>query len=133
MGSGSTFGPGVEAVLDMAAPLDPNALLLDELGSLVADSHAIAAMALRSTLRALAGAKPGPEASVRKLIGVEHEQRVQEVGLELLGPGAAVDDGEAKAWIGGFLGNRALSIAGGTSDVQRNIIAERLLGLPKDP
>jgi alkylation response protein AidB-like acyl-CoA dehydrogenase len=132
MGSGSSFGPGVESVLELASrrrryELDTR------LGALVAEAHAIAVMAMRTTLRALAGAKPGPEASIRKLIGVEHEQRVQEVGLALLGPDAAVDDGEAKAWIGGFLGNRALSIAGGTSDVQRNIIAERLLGLPKDP
>jgi alkylation response protein AidB-like acyl-CoA dehydrogenase len=36
-------------------------------------------------------------------------------------------------WLGGFLGNRSLSIAGGTSEIQRNVIAERLLGLPKDP
>jgi alkylation response protein AidB-like acyl-CoA dehydrogenase len=131
MGSGSTFGPGVEAVLDLARHR-PNQLEGD-IGELVAESHAIAVMALRTTLRALAGAEPGPEASVRKLVGVEHEQRVQEVGLALLGPEAAIDDGEAGSWISGFLGNRALSIAGGTSDVQRNIIAERLLGLPKDP
>ena len=85
------------------------------------------------TLRALAGAKPGAEASVRKLLSTEHEQALQEMGLELLGPGAAATDGEAAAWVGGFLGNRALSIAGGTSDIQRNVIAERLLGLPKDP
>jgi alkylation response protein AidB-like acyl-CoA dehydrogenase len=138
MGSGSTFGPGVEAVLYLAAERRATAeqrdgFVLGEVGSLVAASHAIAVMALRSTLRALAGAEPGPEASVRKLIGVEHEQRVQEVGLSLLGPDAAFDEGPAAEWIGGFLGNRALSIAGGTSDVQRNIIAERLLGLPKDP
>jgi alkylation response protein AidB-like acyl-CoA dehydrogenase len=131
MGSGSTFGPGVESVLDLARR-HPNELE-DDIGGLVAESHAIAVMALRTTLRALAGAEPGPEASVRKLVGVEHEQRVQEVGLALLGPEAAIDDGEATSWINGFLGNRALSIAGGTSDVQRNIIAERLLGLPKDP
>jgi alkylation response protein AidB-like acyl-CoA dehydrogenase len=131
MGSGSSFGPGLEAVLDMARHRahDHDG----EIGALVAEAHAIAAMGLRTTLRALAGAKPGPEASVRKLLGVEHEQRVQEVGLGLLGPDAAIDDGQAAAWVGGFLGNRALSIAGGTSDVQRNIIAERLLGLPKDP
>jgi alkylation response protein AidB-like acyl-CoA dehydrogenase len=132
MGSGSSFGPGVESILELANRRRRYELDT-ELGPLLAEAHAIAVMALRTTLRALAGAKPGPEASVRKLIGVEHEQRVQEVGLALLGPDAAVDDGEAKAWIGGFLGNRALSIAGGTSDVQRNIIAERLLGLPKDP
>ena len=132
MGSGSTFGPGVEAVLELAAERD-RVELRDAVAALVAESHAIAVMALRTTLRALAGAKPGPEASVRKLIGVEHEQRVQDLGLALLGPDGAADEGEAAAWVGGFLGNRALSIAGGTSDVQRNIIAERLLGLPKDP
>jgi alkylation response protein AidB-like acyl-CoA dehydrogenase len=132
MGSGSSFGPGVESILDLAARRRRHELD-GQLARVLIDAHAISVMALRSTLRALAGAKPGPEASVRKLIGVEHEQRVQEVGLALLGAEAAIDEGDAKAWIGGFLGNRALSIAGGTSDVQRNIIAERLLGLPKDP
>ena len=44
---------------------------------------------------------------MRKLIGVEHEQHVQEIGLALLGAEAAADDGEAAHWIGGFLGNRA--------------------------
>ena len=61
------------------------------------------------------------------------EQAVQEAGLALLGPEAALTDGPGGAWIAGFLGNRALSIAGGTSEIQRNVIAERLLGLPKDP
>ena len=90
-------------------------------------------MGVRLTLRALMSAEPGPESSVRKVLGVEHEQWVQELGLELLGTEAAVNEGEAAAWIFGFLGNRALSIAGGTSEIQRNVIAERLLDLPKDP
>ena len=42
-------------------------------------------------------------------------------------------DGDAASWLGGFLSNRCLTIAGGTSEVQRNVIGERLLGLPKDP
>jgi alkylation response protein AidB-like acyl-CoA dehydrogenase len=129
MGSGSSFGPGVEAVLAMKGAAEH----LGEVGALVAEGEAIAVLGLRSTLRALSGAEPGPESSLRKLLGVEHEQRVQEVGLALLGPEGAIDEGEAAVWIAGFLGNRALSIAGGTSDVQRNIIAERLLGLPRDP
>ena len=90
-------------------------------------------MGLRATLRALEGHDAGAESSVKKLVGVEHEQRVQEFGLALLGPDGAADAGDASMWIAGFLGNRALTIAGGTSEVQRNVIAERLLGLPKDP
>jgi len=86
------------------------------------------------TLQALAGADPsGSEAAVRKLLGVQHDQHVQEVGMVAMGPDAAIDDGDAAAWVGSFLFNRCLTIAGGTSDIQRNVIAERLLGLPRDP
>jgi alkylation response protein AidB-like acyl-CoA dehydrogenase len=70
---------------------------------------------------------------VRKLLGVEHEQQVQETGLRLLGPAGAAAQGDAAAWVAGFLANRCLTIGGGTSEVQRNVIAERLLGLPRDP
>jgi alkylation response protein AidB-like acyl-CoA dehydrogenase len=132
MGSGGSFGPGVEGLLAQAGP-EASPVVVDRVGRLLAESHAIAALGWRSTLRALTGADPGPEASVRKLIGVEHEQRIQELGLGLLGPAGAIDEGDGAAWIGGYLGNRCLSIAGGTSEIQRNVIAERLLGLPKDP
>jgi alkylation response protein AidB-like acyl-CoA dehydrogenase len=108
-------------------------VVLDGVGGLVADGQTIAVLGLRTTLRALTGAKPGAEASVRKLLATEHEQHTQEVGLALLGADAATVTGEAALWVNGFLGNRALSIAGGTSDIQRNVVAERLLGLPKDP
>ena len=135
MSSGSSFGPGLTGLFELAGPTgqlaDP--LVADRLGGLVADAHAIAVLGMRSTLRALGGGQPGPEASVRKLAGVTHEQSVQEAGLALLGPAAAVQEGAGAAWSGGFLGDRALSIAGGTSEIQRNVIAERLLGLPKDP
>jgi alkylation response protein AidB-like acyl-CoA dehydrogenase len=63
---------------------------------------------------------------------VEHEQAVQEAGMAVLGADAVVDADEGQRWFAGFLGNRALSIAGGTSEIQRNVIAERLLGLPRD-
>jgi alkylation response protein AidB-like acyl-CoA dehydrogenase len=135
MGSGSSFGPGVTALVDLARTVgrDDDPLVLDRLGALAVDAHALAVLGVRTTLRALQGGQPGPEASVRKLAGAEHEQAVQEAGLELLGPEAAISDGPGGAWLAGFLGNRALSIAGGTSEIQRNVIAERLLGLPKDP
>ena len=99
MGSGSSFGGGIEALLALVAersargqlPLDP--LLLDELGGLVAEAHTRrrARRAHRRSAR-VSGAKPGPEASVRKLLGVEHDQRTQELGLGLLGPEGATTD-----------------------------------------
>jgi alkylation response protein AidB-like acyl-CoA dehydrogenase len=64
---------------------------------------------------------------------VQQDQNVQEVGMALMGADAAADDGDAAAWVSSFLFNRCLTIAGGTSDIQRNVIAERLLGLPRDP
>jgi alkylation response protein AidB-like acyl-CoA dehydrogenase len=135
MSGGSGMGPGVESVLQLAneQSLADDPLVLDDVGGLVVEAQAIALLALRTTLRSLGGAEPGPEASVRKLLGVEHDQRVPEVGLALLGPQGAANDGPAAAWINGLLWSRCLTIAGGTSEIQRNVIAERLLGLPKDP
>lgn len=134
MAEGSSFGPGVRSLFDLAdrdGRLD-DPIVADALGALVATDHALAMLGVRTTLRALGGAQPGPEASVRKLVAVHHNQDIQEAGLDLLGPSGAVVEGDGAAWTGGFLGNRALSIAGGTSEIQRNVIAERLLGLPKD-
>jgi alkylation response protein AidB-like acyl-CoA dehydrogenase len=131
MADGSSFGLGLEMVLGLVPEDDDVAA--DEVGALAVEAHALAVLGVRSTLRALgASTEPGPEASVRKLLAVEHEQRVQEVGLLLHGASAAANDGDAASWLYGFLANRCLSIAGGTSEVQRNVIAERLLGLPRD-
>ena len=139
MGSGSSFGGGIEALMGLVAErlasgaLTADALLLDELGRLVAEAHSLAVMGLRTTVRSVTGAAPGSEASVRKLLGVEHDQRTQELGLALLGPEGATTIGAAAQWTFGFLANRCLTIAGGTSEIQRNVIGERLLGLPRDP
>ena len=141
MGSGSSFGGGVEQLVALVADaraggrIDADdALVLDELGGLVAEAHALAVMGLRTAARSVRGVEPGPEASVRKLLGVEHDQRTQEAGLSLLGPdGATTTPGPAGQWTFGFLANRCLTIAGGTSEIQRNVIGERLLGLPRDP
>jgi alkylation response protein AidB-like acyl-CoA dehydrogenase len=87
---------------------------------------------MRSTMRVLAGGERGSESSLRKLAAAEHEQRVQEFGIELMAGEGATMAGDAYMWGMGFLATRCLTIAGGTSEVQRNVIAERLLGLPRD-
>jgi len=140
MASGSSFGGGIEALVALVAErmaegsiTQDDTLVLDQLGALVAESHAVSVMGLRSTLRSVHGAPPGAEASVRKLLGVEHDQRTQEFGLGLLGPEGATTVGAGAQWTFGFLANRCLTIAGGTSEIQRNVIGERLLGLPRDP
>ncbi|MFZ4584126.1 MAG: acyl-CoA dehydrogenase [Acidimicrobiia bacterium] len=136
MGGGASMGPGVESLLALVRDqgLEDDDLVLREVGHLVAESHALAVLGTRMTLRAVTGADPsGAEASVRKLLGVLHDQQVQETGLSLFGIEGAVSDGVAQPWVHGFLWNQNLTIAGGTSQIQRNVIAERLLGLPRDP
>jgi alkylation response protein AidB-like acyl-CoA dehydrogenase len=93
---------------------------------------------LRTVTAAIQGTQPGPEASIRKVLGDEHGQRLMSVALELAGPGALLDDvgpfgGPADMWRYGFLFSAALTIGGGTAEVQRNIIGERVLGLPAEP
>jgi alkylation response protein AidB-like acyl-CoA dehydrogenase len=135
MSSGSTFGIGVESLLHLAqrqdAPVSAGTRL--KLASLLVEAQSLGLMAHRSLLQTLAGTDPGPGTSVRKLLGAEHEQRVQEMGLVMFGPEGSALDGYAKRWAHGVLVTRCLTIAGGTSEIQRNVIAERLLGLPRDP
>jgi alkylation response protein AidB-like acyl-CoA dehydrogenase len=135
MSSGSTFGVGVESLIRLAGRLgdDLPMPMADRLGRLLVEAQSLQLMTHRSTLRSLAGTDPGSGSSLRKLLGAEHEQRVQELGLAMLGPEGATLDGRAARWGLGFLATRCLTIAGGTSEVQRNVIAERILGLPRDP
>jgi alkylation response protein AidB-like acyl-CoA dehydrogenase len=138
MSSGASFGNGVESLIrTMARRAERGdalpSSLRERLGHLIAEAQSVALLGHRSTLRTLSGVDPGSGSSVRKLLGVEHEQRVQEMGMALYGADGAVLDGKAQRWEEGFLSTRCLTIAGGTSEVQRNVIAERMLGQPRDP
>ncbi len=133
MSTGASFGPGVESLTRTLARRSERgesnpASMEERLGHLIAEAQTVALLGHRSTLRTLSGVDPGSGSSVRKLLGVEHEQRVQEMGMALYGANGAVLDGKAQRWEEGFLSTRCLTIAGGTSEVQRNVIAERILG-----
>ena len=105
----------------------------ERLGHLIAEAQSVALLGPPLHVAHALGRGPGQRSSVRKLLGVEHEQRVQEMGMALYGADGAVLDGKAQRWEEGFLSTRCLTIAGGTSEVQRNVIAERMLGQPRDP
>ena len=103
------------------------------IGRYVATQHAMAAMNLRSASRAVAGGGPGPEGNVTKLLLSELAHDAAAMLADLTGPETAYLDGTGAITGPMVLMNRALSIAGGTSEIKRNQIAERILGLPRDP
>jgi alkylation response protein AidB-like acyl-CoA dehydrogenase len=133
MSSGSPFGRGVEDVLaDVAALDEVDGVLRDRVGHLVCEAQGQALLAFRTTLRQLSGADPGPASSVRKLVGMKHQQDTAELRFELVGDEGVVADGDAGRLGHTMLNTRCLTIAGGTSEVLRNVIGERILGLPRD-
>ncbi|CNE57274.1 acyl-CoA dehydrogenase domain-containing protein [Mycobacterium tuberculosis] len=129
----SSLGSGGEALLKLAGDADDERLTT--LGGILCDAQSSSLFGLRTTLRSLAGGQPGAESSIGKLIGVEHIQQVWETAMDWIGPEALSGRGEGgmndPTWM--FLNSRNMSIAGGTTDVQLNIIGERILGLPRDP
>jgi alkylation response protein AidB-like acyl-CoA dehydrogenase len=91
---------------------------------------------LRTLAQMAARREPGPEASINKLVWSEYHRRLGEIAVDIEGPGALVrPDSEGYAtdrWQDVFLSSRAGTIYSGTSEIQRNIVAERALGLPKE-
>ncbi|HEX4815730.1 MAG TPA: acyl-CoA dehydrogenase family protein, partial [Nonomuraea sp.] len=97
----------------------------EQVGRLWAEGQAISALGLRVTLARLSGGDPGAASSVRKLLGMRHAQAISEFCWSLAPTDAY--------WSRMILATRAFTIGGGTTEVQLNIIAERALGLPRDP
>ena len=102
---------------------------------------------MRTLTARIRGEQPGPEASIRKILADEHGQHVMELALSLQGASGMIANAhvgglsgtqgpsamEAAVWYYGFLFAQALTIGGGTGAVQRNIVGERVLGLPHEP
>ncbi|MEU8886275.1 acyl-CoA dehydrogenase family protein [Streptomyces sp. NPDC048442] len=124
------FDTGLEALIARCADLD--GATRARVGALAAEAHALACIGLRTTLQQVDGLEAGAGASVRKLVQTPHQQKIAELGLELLGAEGALREGAGERAVHGFLMSRCLTIAGGTTQVQLNVVAERILGLPRD-
>ncbi|MFF2858961.1 acyl-CoA dehydrogenase [Streptomyces rubiginosohelvolus] len=126
-----TFDSGLEALIARSSGIDE--AVRARIGALAAEAHALACVGLRTALQQVSGDEPGAGASVRKLVQTLHQQKVAELTLELLGPQGAVDEpADGERALHGFLMSRCLTIAGGTTQIQLNVVAERILGLPRD-
>ena len=98
-----------------------------------AEVAALRAMTVAGISRTQRTGVPGPEGSMTRLFHGELHQRVYQLALEIIGPDAlrlTPVDGEG-SWTGPYLQSFAYTIGGGTSDIQRNIVGERVLGLPR--
>jgi 3-oxochol-4-en-24-oyl-CoA dehydrogenase len=116
---------------------------LARIGELVSQGQAIDLLAVRAALKQLSGTEPGATGSVRKLLSMRYAQQVAELCWEMSGAagalagahGGPVADGGPSGpyWARQMLQTEAFTIGGGTTDIQLNIIGERILGLPRDP
>jgi len=132
-------GPAAPDLLDIVRKkgrlADP--VLRQRAAQLHIESELLRLIRLRTVTARIKGEQPGTEASIRKILADEHGQKIMGLAKDLAGAGGMLGDrgplGEpVDLWEYGFLFAPALTIGGGTGEVQRNILGERVLGLPKD-
>ena len=147
---GVLWGHGPTA-LDLVAQIkrapvtDP--VLRQNIAKVYIEHQILELIRMRTLSARIRGEQPGPEASVRKILADEHGQHVMDLALSLQGASGMIANAhvgglsgtqgasamEAAVWYYGFLFAQALTIGGGTGAVQRNIVGERVLGLPHEP
>jgi alkylation response protein AidB-like acyl-CoA dehydrogenase len=122
----------VELARNLGRPLTE--LERDRVADLVTRSYVQRLTGMRVAAAVVSGQDPGPEASLGKLLATDTMARTSEVARMLLGPELASDSGRwgTWAWTEHVLGAPGYRIAGGTDEIQHNIIAERVLGLPRE-
>jgi 3-oxochol-4-en-24-oyl-CoA dehydrogenase len=115
----------------------PDPIARDRLARLYIEGEILRIFGLRTVAAAVSG-RPGPVSSVRKALGDVHGQNVFRLAKDLSGAAGLLEDGgplgtDAGWWAQGFVFSPALTVGGGTSEVLRNVIGERILGLPREP
>ncbi|CAN5804675.1 acyl-CoA dehydrogenase [soil metagenome] len=132
-------GPSAGDLLDLVRGRGgvDDALLRQRLAALHIEAEILRLIRLRTVTARIKGEQPGPEASIRKVLADEHGQRIMGLAKDLAGTAGLLTDrgplgATADGWHHGYLFAPALTVGGGTGEVQRNIIAERVLGLPHD-
>jgi len=129
------FLPNLDRFVEFAAERQFDQVGHHRAGELIAEGHAAKLMNMRATLLTLAGGDAMPSAAISKLLSMRTGQGYAEFAVSSFGTDGAIGDGSTPQghWADFLLASRATTIYGGTSEVQLNIIAERLLGLPRDP
>ena len=153
-GGGPTALDMLDAVRRQGHVTDP--IMRQRLAAVYTEHVLLDLIRLRTVSARLRGEQPGPEASIRKILADEHGQHVMAAARDLLGAAGMLTSGQGlepfvpgtdakglgparppndlrdPGWYDGYMFSQALTIGGGTGDVQRNIVAERVLGLPAD-
>jgi len=131
---GKTIEQVIEAARERGLTSDPQ--LRQRLVREWSKGKVLALTSLRSRANAAAGKAPGPEGSITKIAKASSNQSLQVLAMEVLGSDAiawAPSNSQSPDFVEQFLRTRANSIEGGTSEIQRNIVGERVLGLPREP
>ncbi len=128
---GMVGGPNLLELASRYAPDDVG--VAREVGAALAETESVALMNLRGVIRAVEGSEPGAEGNVKKLIGAELSQRKGALAARIVGPAAATREGDERRVGTWLMATMGATIGGGTSEIIRNQIGERILGLPRDP
>ena len=153
-GNGPTALELIASIADCGPVLNPS--MRQRIAAVYIEHTVLDLIRLRTLTARLKGQQPGPEGSIRKILADEHGQHVMALARDFIGASAMLTGGDGihdflpgtdtkglgtekpegglmhPGWYDGFLFSQALTIGGGTGDVQRNIIGERVLGLPHD-
>ena len=139
---GNAGGVDVEQLIDLAAkteidgePALSNAAVRERLATWYCETSGLKYTNYRTISAMSRGQTPGPENSIVKVVSANKLQGIASFGIDLMDMGGIVSDGaddDAEGFLGAYLWSPGIRIAGGTDEILRNIIAERVLGMPAD-